>query len=258
MKEARGTLLLALSSLLAASCSSGKYDPASAIPGRWLGQAREKVALEFLPGGTLVKVSYGEGGRIESVGAGDYRFTSKQILHYDLTSVGRRKHWSMHTSTCVVGKEKLTFTVMEGDKAVHTGFDREDPPLSPAQAALVGLWKRAEPPEGDATEMGVIFTPGGVEVLVGQDTPWDAETAGECGEYVCLSAEYRLADDGTLEEAAIGPDQERRRTRTIEVSGDLLTIRQEGREELVYRRVRSGGLPVSDGRLDLEKWEALE
>jgi hypothetical protein len=106
--------------------------------------------------------------------------------------------------------------------------------------------------------MGVVFTPGGVEVIIGKDTPWDTETPGVCGEYVCLFAEYRLVDDHTLEEAASGPDQERHRTRTIQVGGDDLTIQQEGREDLVYRRVRSSGLPISNGRLDVGAWEALQ
>jgi hypothetical protein len=228
---------LMISVSLAPGC--GDNDRGSAIQGRWV-EPNWKSALELLEGRTVVRVPFEAGNGII---AGSCRIAEKSVplLFMKLSNVGSRAHHEGDAVGFAVTNRELTLI---RDRR-STVFRREDPPLSPAQKALVGLWKREMAPNAGEVTGGVLFTPGGIEIVIGPDSPWGEQGPGDCAIVLCVSARYELKDDGTIDETGLGPAAGRARSRSIEVTGDRLTIRQPGWEDRIYKRV-VGALPTKD------------
>lgn len=241
------------------SCGRAPSDPGKGLVGRWV-HSDGKGVIEFLPGGAVVQTGEDEPGGTarQWVTAGSYQSWTDHdpgVLVYKAARVGREWGGSEWGGMWTLdGKGRRLFLTKD---SLDTVLTRQDPVDSSAQKELIGLWKRAGAVPADHLEMGVLFSSGGIEVLVGKNPPWDAGTSGECGGWLCLAVRYEVRDGHVLEETDLLSPTARRRSRTFQVSGRELTIRQEGREDLVYRRA-SGGIPLTNLRLDLKAWEALD
>lgn len=256
----------------ASACSASRPTSPPSIEGRWVTPER---TLEFLPCGLLVEdfdlvreSAVGEAKTELHVSAGTYRLEKNNLVVYEMTSVGRGPYpnrdnfvWSVDDA-----RKKLAL-----DKNGVFVFTRDESVLSPARKALVGLWKRVDPQAGDGLDSGLVFTAGGIHVVVGKSSPWDPQSPSDCAlawrtdgnratDLLCLAARYELTDDHTLEETSPTPNDPakvRHRTRRVEINGDDLTIHAADGAPRAYRRV-CAGVPVRASRLDLAAWEAVK
>jgi len=265
----RGALV---AGVLAAACwPSGPAAPPS-IEGRWVAPER---TLEFLPCGLLVEdfelvreSLIGEPTTELHVRAGTYRLEKQNLVVYDLTSVGRGPHAGRDNFIWSVDDARRKLALAKDGVVV---FTRDDPVLSPAQKSLVGLWKRVDAQGSDGLDAGLVFTAGGIHVVVGKSSPWDPQSRGDCElawprggdgatDLLCLAARYQLTGEHTLEQTSPAPRDPanvRHRTLWVEVVGDDLTLRAPDGATRLYRRA-CAGVPVRASRLDLAAWEAVK
>lgn len=238
-------------------CGRGPGSPG--LAGRWVDPDGQGV-LELLPGGAVVQtgVEQRQGTAHSWVAAGSYKFwtdSNPGVLIYQSARVrSERLGLEWGGMWALDGKERRLFLTKDSMDWV---LSRQDPEVSLVPKELIGLWKRVGSLPAGHVEMGVLFSPGGIEVVVGKDTPWDAGTSDRCDDWLCLALRYEVKDGHVLEETDLLSPSARRRSRAFEVSGRDLTIRQEGRQDLVYRRAQ-GGIPLADRRFDLKAWEALD
>ncbi len=146
----------------------------SPLVGRWSADSR---TLEFLADGTVVDLVWYDTERstrqddgtfkTETVPyfechAGRFRVEGDRAV-YSVVRVGSDAHreggwtWSI---------EGATLSLEEDGKRVE--LVRDDPETSPAAQSLVGLWRRDGEISAEYADLGLLFTPGGLLIVVGK------------------------------------------------------------------------------------------
>jgi len=240
----------------------------SPLVGRWVAADGRKV-LEFLPDGTLVELLTLETERttrkpdgtiekapllVERCSLGTWRRPGEGTLAWDLVQVGGITIRS-DAARCQIDESGQTLTLTPvGDSGddLREILKRRD---LDAASELPGLWRRVGNETNDRVDMGVLFTPGGLSIVIGKNSPWDATSSTGTSGWLCYFAHYEVQEGGNLRE--VRPDlPERPRTRGFRIEGSRLAFVREGFPGRTYERV-AGPLPLHGRDLDVQAWDAL-
>lgn len=228
----------------------------SPLVGRWAGGKR---TLEFIADGTVVDLDQFEAERSTRQDDGTFENDAVQVfechagsfrvegdrVEYALVKVGSDAHvegawtWSI---------EGTTLTLEEDGEREE--FVRDDPEVSPAAQALVGLWRRDGKMNAEYADLGLRFTPGGLAIVVGKCSRGVGGVVSSIG-WLCTFATYE-AEGETLHEVRPN-DPDRPRSHPFQLEGDRLAFGPMR----AYERVR-GVVPFDGNQLDLAAWKALK
>lgn len=222
--------------LLLVGCSGASK---ATLEGRYT-VANGAVTHEYLRGGTMLSASSKSQAPNLMVGSWS---SDKGMLDYSL--IGVHQPYVQRETTMVTVTDKELTTRKDGSAQK---FVRQEPPKGPQRAALVGVWKNQEP----GAELALVYGEGdyGLEV-VSLKTPVSSWGALAKNGRIGIPMRVTCSDDKTLQEELTDGAGSASRTRTFEIAGDVLTLREGGKPDRKFKRIES--LPMGEQTVDESK-----